>query len=252
MGTFKDRVENAWKNSPTVARSLVFLAMCIALWATIWPQSPGISIGLLALVAGIMSLRPEMHIYEKAAWVLILIVFAMLEIYAIGRNDVDNQMARNKENAAFQAIVDNLKASTQTSKAQYDTTINHVDGVLAQTQQISAITKQNLLTLTGGDSYAYLIPQTVENAHTYAMGLQNPGNEALTGISITISKILDENCIPSPKGCATPLDDGPMHPIPVPTLPSKGFYEMPNPITPNPDGNRPFYHSYLSTKRNDI
>jgi hypothetical protein len=78
MLNFISRAEQTWKESVVLAWILVFIGLGLALWATILPQSPGVSIGLLALVAGVMSVRPEMRFPEKVSWVTILIALATL------------------------------------------------------------------------------------------------------------------------------------------------------------------------------
>ncbi|WP_263375392.1 hypothetical protein [Granulicella aggregans] len=93
---------------------------------------------------------------EKSAWVLLLICFATLEIYAIKRSDKENKDIRDAQNATFNDIVEKLKISTKESKDQYNSTITHVDGVLETTRQVSNLTKDALESVTSGDVYAYL------------------------------------------------------------------------------------------------
>jgi len=85
--------------------------MALALWAGFWPRSPGVSIGLLALVAGIMSVRPQMRPAEKAAWVFVLVAFAVLEVHAINRGDEENKTIRDGQNEVFKGIADGVKKS---------------------------------------------------------------------------------------------------------------------------------------------
>lgn len=85
-------LEKTWKHWAT-SLILVVVGLSLVVWATVSPQSPGISIGLLATAAGIMSLRTEfMHPLEKIAWIVVLVFFAILEVGAIHKS--------NKENAA--------------------------------------------------------------------------------------------------------------------------------------------------------
>src|ERR1035441_10474178 len=98
MQKFWEAVESVWNDSRVLAWVLPVAAFCAVLWASFWPPSPGVSIGLLALAAGIMSVRPKMHPAEKFAWVVVLIAFAVLEVLAIGRSDKANESARNLQN----------------------------------------------------------------------------------------------------------------------------------------------------------
>jgi hypothetical protein len=132
---------------------LVLVATAIALWDYRHPHSPGWSIGMLALMAGIMSLRPDMAFPEKLAWVLILVAFTHLEVEAIRVNDKETQKTRDDQNQHFQEIVDKLTGSLNTGKTQYDSTIAHVNGVLEKTQQVAATAQTNLDEVVGKGSH---------------------------------------------------------------------------------------------------
>lgn len=115
-----------WR-SPWVAWPLVCVGFVGAAWISHHPQPPGVSIGLLALVAGVMSVR-EMPTLEKMAWVAILIAFTVFEVEAIQRAELDNA-AKN------QAILDGIKQETNAT----------------------------LDALTGGDSYTVITPLFITN-----------------------------------------------------------------------------------------
>src|SRR5579859_5025714 len=95
------RAERFWKESRLLAWALVLLGMCAAVCTYYFPQSPGVSIGMLACVAGIMSVRPDMHIAEKLAWIVVLVAFTTWEVRAIYRNDATNiqDLMRQNEQA---------------------------------------------------------------------------------------------------------------------------------------------------------
>ena len=83
-------IENEWNNNPLVAWTLVLLGIASAVYFYYFPQLPGVCIGILGLVAGIMSVRPgKMHVYEKMAWIALLIAFAVFEVLAIKRGDLE-------------------------------------------------------------------------------------------------------------------------------------------------------------------
>ena len=94
MNDLISHLESVWKNSNTLALSLVVSGMALALWDDTHPQSPGWSIGMLALMAGVMSLRPEMRFLEKIAWIFILVAFTVLEVEAIKTNDDEKPKRR--------------------------------------------------------------------------------------------------------------------------------------------------------------
>jgi hypothetical protein len=193
--------ENQWNHNRKLAAILLFAAIGAALWASFNPQSPGVCIGLLALVAGVMSVRPEMHIYEKMLWVVVLIVFAILEVLAIGRSDKTNEAARDLQNKQFAEIAIGLEASITASKTQSDITIKHVDGVLATTQQVGGLAKQSLEYLNGDNSFAVVVPAVdlppqpptggmIYTRDTpFSMYVGNAGKAPLTGVSVAISHV---------------------------------------------------------------
>jgi hypothetical protein len=165
------RIELFWNNNTYLPLGLIAIAAGAVIWTKFHPQSPGFSITLLALAAGIISVRPKMHLIEKTAWVIILAGFTYQEVKAIKQNDIDNKAIRDSQNTAFGSIVDDLKTSIKNSKDQYNQTVDHVDkvsdhvdGVATTTQQVASTTDRNLKTskeiwsaTTGGDSFPVVI-----------------------------------------------------------------------------------------------
>jgi len=90
------RAENVWNENPIVAWALLLLGASSAIYFYASPQLPGVCIGILGLVAGIMSVRGKMGICEKMAWVALLVAFAVFEVQAIKRSDAENT-AKNKD-----------------------------------------------------------------------------------------------------------------------------------------------------------
>lgn len=163
------------------------------------------------------------------AWIALLITFTILEVKAINRMDKQNETVRDAQNRAFEGIAGDLKTSMETSKQNYETTIGQVKDVLQQAKDISSLTKENLRNITGGTSFAFLLPQDFEESTHYAMALYNGGGEILTGVSVSVSKILEKGCLPFDSGKLKPcrMDGGLMNPTPVPILAAHGSYEMP-------------------------
>ncbi len=143
---FWQRVEATWDDSRLLAWILILAALSTAICASVWPQSPGISIGLLALAAGIMSVRSRMHPAEKFAWVAVLVTFAVLEVLAIGRSDKQNEKTRNDQNGQFTAIANGLKTTIANSQQQFAAT-------MASMGHLSTLEKQQLDEAIGGDSF---------------------------------------------------------------------------------------------------
>ena len=227
--TFWSEVERYWNESPALAWILLLCGIGVALWASFWPQSPGVSIGILALAAGIMSVRPQMRPAEKFAWVGLLITFAILEVVAIGRSDRANEAIRDRQNDAFNVIADGLEASIKQSRTQYESTINHVNGVLTTTQSVGKLAQENLENVTGGNSYAYVAP-TYRMRPTVTLRMYNHGGQILNGVILTIIEIQ----APSPNGVVNPLPDTSPG-IQMGTLPPYADVSVPQALTPHPD-----------------
>src|ERR1700760_3664191 len=68
MGEFWRKADQCWNRNRVIAGVLLLAGIACAVWAKVCPQSPGVSIGLVAAAAGIMSLRPKMHLAEKLVW----------------------------------------------------------------------------------------------------------------------------------------------------------------------------------------
>jgi hypothetical protein len=120
---FWEQIEEQWNESRFLAWLLVLSAIGLVLWTSFNPQSPGVSIGLLALVAGIMSVRPKMHSAEKFAWVAVLITFAVLEVHAISRSDKENKQARDLQNQEFKSIANGLTDAIGADQRHFDATM---------------------------------------------------------------------------------------------------------------------------------
>jgi len=203
-------VEDIWNSSRVVAWLLAMGGISLAVWASFWPQSPGVSIGLLALAAGIMSVRPKMHPAEKFAWVAVLAVFAILEVIAIGHSDKTNEGIRDQQNAKFDGIAEKLKTNIETSKTQYKDTIDHVDGVLEQTKGVAQIAQENLEDVTGGESFGYVIPSLTERGALIAMMVHNDGKQPLT-LQVRVLSLTDTcaewgKIISAQKNSMTPME----------------------------------------------
>jgi len=153
------QIKEEWNNSKLVAWVLVLAFAGLTLLAVYHPQSPGVSIGILALVAGIMSLRGEMHVLEKCAWILILIILTVLEVHAIGVSDKHNESIRDAQNKEFDAIVKKLTDSDEKNKSRFDLTMSGVDTVYDKTKLAAETATKAVNTMTGGDSRPYLYPE---------------------------------------------------------------------------------------------
>jgi archaellum component FlaF (FlaF/FlaG flagellin family) len=187
MRELLSKAEDLWKTSRVLPWILVLIGTGLALWISLTKQSPGVSIGILAAVAGVMSVRPDMHFAEKIAWIVLLVTFTILEVHTIKLSDHKNEDIRDAQNKAFDKIAEGLKASIETSKTQYDSTITHVDSVLTATQQAANLAKDTLQNLTGGNGVAYIAPQPPDEDGNVPLAIVNPSKFPLTGVTVVVA-----------------------------------------------------------------
>jgi hypothetical protein len=188
-------IEKAWNDSRIVARALCLTGISLALWTGFIPQSPGVSIGLLALVAGIMSVRPKMHPAEKFAWVGILIAFAILEVHAIRVSDARNLNDQSVLNAQFKSITKQQKSDfdatakgletvIQKSQIQFQATVKGLDANLAIEQSVRRQTLPSALFVTGLMDFNFGTSLQVPNRKfTLHIPYSNEGTDSATRIN---------------------------------------------------------------------
>ncbi len=176
-----------WDTSKVFSLGLPLCGVCGAFIAVLWPQSPGVSIGLLGLAAGIMSVRPKMHFPEKLMWIAVLIAFAVLEVRAIKRSDQEARDYRDYQNRAFREIANDLKTSITNGAGQYRSTISHLDNVLTQTERIDQLSEKSLENITGGESYIAMIPDVAYSGDEITFSVINRGRSTLMGTSVMIA-----------------------------------------------------------------
>ncbi|SRR5260370_36505472 len=146
-------------------------------WAVVsWRHLPvpGYAIGVLAVLAAVMSVHIEvgMSWWQKAFWMLLMVVFLFLEFRAIDKDRADYTAAekarRDEEHKQFQGIADGISATIANSDRQF-------------AEAMSGI-KQNVNTITGGKSFCYLTFAENGTLPTFI----HSGNYPLTGVSVRI------------------------------------------------------------------
>lgn len=85
-----EQLESIWNHRRT-ALWLVLLFAASAIALIVWVPAPGISIAVLAVGAALMSLRLDMSVYEKAAWMLIVGLLLVSEVHAILKDRRETQ-----------------------------------------------------------------------------------------------------------------------------------------------------------------
>jgi hypothetical protein len=105
------------------------------IWALGWlfgtTPSPGYSIGVLAVVAAVMSVHPEMKDFQKVIWMLLIGAFLTIEFRAIDKDRKENNKQQaateQQQQQAFQSILDsgtqNFKDLLSQEQAHFEKTI---------------------------------------------------------------------------------------------------------------------------------
>jgi len=126
---------------------LVFQIMFLG-WSLLWwryPPAPGKAVLLLAVVAAIVTIQPQMTDNHRVVWLVIVFVLFFVEFRAINRDrdlhDKEQANARAVETQNFRDIGDGIKQAIQESQRQFDATMKSMKGLWSET--------------TGGNSYIY-------------------------------------------------------------------------------------------------
>jgi len=178
-------------------------------------------------------------------WTLVLFVFVFLEIWAIHFDQEEHDQQQTRElcmaGQNFKNIANRIDSATTKSEAQFDESIGREVVILNKTEDLGRLAKRNLESLTGGSSYAFITPQNSVHPGPIAMGLRNVGKQTLSGVIVTIGRVIKECPDPGDSSCPFVMDEGPMHPTAVGSLSPNVGFEMPTMLTPNADGSGHFF-----------
>jgi hypothetical protein len=133
MESLWERTEHAWKSGPAGIVVCSIAAICAVFLHWHLPL-PGVAVAVLGAVAAIMSLRPDMKILEKAAWMLIVSALLYAEIRAIrqDRTNADRQALedRQKQDESFKKIRDGQDADFKATAGDLKAAITGINSTL--------------------------------------------------------------------------------------------------------------------------
>jgi hypothetical protein len=159
---FAKQLEEIWK-SRTVQWTLPCAFVLAALWAFLANPSPGVAIGILGAAAAIMSLRGDIHIFEKAAWIAIIFALIISEVVAIKRADDKSANERSEQvtkldvlNKDAEGLSRALKSSIDQSKEQFTANMKEADQVFGKTKEAADASVLAADRVTGGNSFAFV------------------------------------------------------------------------------------------------
>lgn len=166
-----ENVKEVWKQQ-RLGYLLIGACGALFIWLN-WHLPPsGYAVVVMAVVAGIMALRPEMEGWERCLWFVVLVCFAIVEIRAINHD-------RKQAESDFARITSGLEATInegKTSLAGLQTTIQegrtHFDTTMRRSDVMLSVIADSVKTQTGGDSFAF-ITFTAEPAQAFEMHWNN-------------------------------------------------------------------------------
>jgi hypothetical protein len=168
----------AWVYS---ARHVTFFSVQIAilLTAVFWWRHlppPGYAVALLALAAAALSVHEGTSAWQKALWMLTIGAMLPIEFRAINKDraaqDAAHQQQRVEQLNEFNRITSALQMSMDINQQQFANAIGRTDLVLNG--------------LTGGDSYAVIVPAIRPGLKEIPLVIENRGTYILTGVSVTV------------------------------------------------------------------
>ncbi len=129
-------------------------------WSLFWlrfPPAPGKAVLLLAVVAAIVTIQPQMTDNHRLAWLVIVFVLFAVEFRALNRDRAEalerERNARAEENAKFATILEegrkHFEATLAENQREFVETMQRSDRIIAGVGD-------SVRVQTGGDSFAYI------------------------------------------------------------------------------------------------
>ena len=126
------------------------------LFVTLWhfPPEVGVCIGILALVAVVMTARGEkMTTKETIVWVLVSFGLMLGEVYAIHHKDASDNQAMIESRAAEDSRFANVLMQNQ---REFEATVHGFDITVGELHGPGRAAEAAINTSTGGDSYCFV------------------------------------------------------------------------------------------------
>ncbi len=229
---------------------LVIISVCWMTWKVFYFElAPGDAIAALALVAVIMTVRANSFTKaEQVVWVLIgFSLFACETTIIHGdrvKNDLQQRIELTQQNIEFGETLQSFRDIHGQNKNQ-----------LKKTDSLLRDTDKNLLNITGGDDFGYVLPS--ENSlegEGFSVRLYHDGNEQLTGVSVRIAAILHDCPWPPQEDqkCTEQFDAGFLTPFQMGTLGPSTSMLIPHMLVPHVDGDGISHYAIQIAAQNGI
>jgi hypothetical protein len=139
----------------------------------------GTYIAIVAVGGVVVTVWPPEKPWSKAAWLGVFVFLGFFEVQNLYRDrashDKEQTESNQKQKEAFQGIANGITATINSGQQQFEATMERAGKVLSTTQSIAALAQQNLENTTGGDSFAYIVPQ-IDTGTVVRLALHNHGN----------------------------------------------------------------------------
>src|ERR1700733_7915592 len=155
MVKLRSRFEGIWIH-PWAGFVLIIICITVAACLFHWVPSPGVSVGVMGVVAVVVSLRTRASGAEKAVWILLILAFLAIEIKAIKRDRILNAAEQKRQSEEERKRLSDID---QRAKNGFE---------------------ESIKTTTGGDSYCYLY----EPSPTGSIILTCPGKYPLYELEV--------------------------------------------------------------------
>jgi hypothetical protein len=159
MVKLRKRLEDVWTHRwAGVTLTVVFttIAACLLHWL----PAPGVSVAVMGLAAAVVSLRAKATGTEKAVWMLLVTAFIVIEVGAIKKDRLLNEIAEaqrvEEQRQHFSEIGEGIKDSIARSEDNFNATMKRSDKLIGLEHHAVSSLGENLKTSTGGDSFCYL------------------------------------------------------------------------------------------------
>lgn len=194
MGT----VARLFTNHPHRA-FVVSQVVCVAAAATFsllgvfdgWFPPPGVAVAIIAVVAAMMSIHPDMEREHRALWLLIIGAFLVVEIFAIAHERTEQsrqqRIALQEEQQHFNEIANGIRSAIEKNDAHFTATMEKSDALVRSSTIAVEIATKNLGEITGGSGFAVIMPDLLFPIHggtEYALSVYVRGKYPLSDVWI--------------------------------------------------------------------
>lgn len=144
-----------------------FVAACIAIFWIPYANlpAPGYAIAIIAVVAALMSVHPDLRHWQKFFYLLLLGAFLVTELRAIRKDrkdSIDAAIVEQKKLNEIRSGQDRQLEATATNISQtatgFQAMLNQAKATFGEAEKAADLAKDGVQELTGADSYMVIYP----------------------------------------------------------------------------------------------